>query len=479
MLHTKKIAAYYLLCCLLITLTSKAKITQDNAIDIAFDHLLFENDPDITITKENATTRTRPSKKDWTFIAYVAADNDLRSFASRNIKQMAAVGSTEHINILVHLDIKTNTHQKITHRYLVKNKELIQVNPNDPSTQRMDSGNPETLISCCKWAIEEYPAEHYALVFWNHGTGPIDPPHGKVINPASLFNFNPFLNKLELDRSMGFLELIAFIQEEQRGVCWDDSTGNYLSNQKIEYALNTVCNTLLQGKTFDIIAFDACLMSSIEIAHLLKNYSHYMVSSQEVELGTGWNYQYALAPFQEQTLSPEDFACHLVGAYRKAYMQITNDYTQSALDLSICQDLENNIHRLANLLLSALQNQKNNSVKNLIKSSCTKILCTHFDEPSYKDLHHMYSNLLLGTNKIRLNNTQSTEITQKALQSTLQQGLAIIDHMVIANVTGKNLTKAKGVSIYLPDNRMHNSYRSSPFARASNWLAFIEQVIRL
>lgn len=470
-----------MLCYVCISFGNKAIISEDNAIDIAFDYLLFENDPDIRITQEHTSALRSKSnaKKDWTFIAYIAADNDLRSFASRNIKQMASVGSNEHINILVHLDIKTNTNQKITHRYFVKQQELVQTNPNDITTQRMDSGNPETLISCCKWAIEEYPAEHYALVFWNHGTGPIDPPHGKVINPASLFNFNPLLNKLELDRSIGFLELISYIQEEQRGVCWDDSTGNYLSNQKIEYALNTICQSCMEGKKFDIIGFDACLMASIEIAHLLRNYCNYMVSSQEVELGTGWHYQYALAPFQDQSLSPGAFAQHLVDAYKKAYAQITNDFTQSALDLSISQELENNIHRLANLLLSALQNQKNNSVKNLIKSSCTKVLCTHFDEPSYKDLHHMYSNLLLNVNKVRLSNPRSTEITQKALQSTLQQGLGIIDKMVIANSTGKNLAKAKGVSIYLPDQRMHSSYRSSPFARNNNWLAFIEQNIRL
>src|SRR5882724_6909888 len=46
----------------------------------------------------------RLSKKPWTIIIYMAADNDLRNFATRNIKQMASIGSNDQINIVVHLD---------------------------------------------------------------------------------------------------------------------------------------------------------------------------------------------------------------------------------------------------------------------------------------------------------------------------------------------------------------------------------------
>ncbi len=35
----------------------------------------------------------------------------------------------------------------------------------DQSTQRMDSGDPQTLISFCKWAISHYPAKIMPLFF--------------------------------------------------------------------------------------------------------------------------------------------------------------------------------------------------------------------------------------------------------------------------------------------------------------------------
>jgi len=48
-----------------------------------------------------------------------------------------------------------------------------------------------------------YPAQDYALILWNHGTGIIDPRPYKIINPAELFTFNAESSKFELDRTIG------------------------------------------------------------------------------------------------------------------------------------------------------------------------------------------------------------------------------------------------------------------------------------
>ncbi|MBT4578099.1 hypothetical protein HOB95_03470, partial [bacterium] len=37
----------------------------------------------------------------WTVMIYISADNDLFSFAGRNMKQMEAIGSNENLNIIV------------------------------------------------------------------------------------------------------------------------------------------------------------------------------------------------------------------------------------------------------------------------------------------------------------------------------------------------------------------------------------------
>ncbi len=79
-----------------------------------------------------ADTSQAGEPKDWTFIVYMAADNDLRGFAARNIKQMAAVGSSEFINIVVQLDIKISGNKKVTRRYYIEHNKILHVNGNDP-----------------------------------------------------------------------------------------------------------------------------------------------------------------------------------------------------------------------------------------------------------------------------------------------------------------------------------------------------------
>lgn len=447
-----------------------------------------------------------------TIIVYMAADNDLSAFARRNIDQMANIGSNENLNIAIHLDIKIVGNKKITRRYYIAGKnKIIHMNANETETQMMDSGQPATLISACKWAIENFPAKEYVLVFWNHGTGIIDPMLGKIINPTRLFNYNTTSHMLELDRTTSILgnvhqvknlynsshELLFLLDkkdtanqtdwseleqelletEDPRGICWDDSTGNYLTNQKLDEALSVIRQRYLNNKKFSIIAFDACLMSMLEIGSLLKKHADIMVGSQEVELGTGWNYEKVLKPFLTKNLSKKEFAKHIVQAYEATYQKITNDYTQSAVALDSISYLEDNINDIALLLIEALQTQKDKSVLNAIRASKNKLLCTYFDEPSYIDLDHFYTNLEQNLKLFApVDQSRQNELVNN-LRQLLTQGRNIIKKIVLANVCGKNLKLAKGISIYFPE-RIHSSYPKTSFGSSNGWLQFLYAYIR-
>src|SRR5438874_1339978 len=147
-------------------------------------------------------------KKQCTFMPFMAADNNLSGFAARNLRQMSETGSSDSFNIVAQLDIRITGNKKITRRYYIEKNQILHVNANDPHSQQMDSGDPKTLVSFCKWAIEHYPADNYVLILWNHGTGILDPVKGRLFNPAELFVFNPSNNKLELDRTIGFLDFV-------------------------------------------------------------------------------------------------------------------------------------------------------------------------------------------------------------------------------------------------------------------------------
>lgn len=416
--------------------------------------------------KPNKINKSNQQKR--TIMIYMAADNDLRPFAARNIQQMSNIGSNQNITIVVHLDIRISGNKKITRRYLIEKDQVLHIDPYNPITQQMDSGNPATLISFCEWAIKNYVADEYDLILWNHGTGILEPPHGKIINPMDLFVFNPATHRLDLDRSVGFMDAINHLQPSQRGVCWDDTTGNYLSNRKMEIALQTICQNYLGGKKFGIIGFDACLMSMIEVSSFIKKYAHVMVSSEEVELGMGWKYDEVLFPFIKDKLNTFTFARHIVAAYDRTYQSITNDYTLSAINLDSIQLLEQNIDQVSRILIEGLDKQKNILVP-IIKESRNKLLCTHFDEPTYIDLHHFYKNLSNNIKKAAAENTQLNPLIKNSLLLKLDEGTQLIEQLVIANTAGKNLKNAQGIAIYFPERGIHNSYQEAAFLVSNSW----------
>lgn len=409
-------------------------------------------------------------KKDWTFIVYVAADNNLRDFAPRNIKQMGSIGSNKNINILVHIDIRLSGQKKMTRRYIVNKGDTIQVDiPNEKIP--MDSGDPQSLISACRWAITEFPAEHYALIFWNHGTGIIDPYGKRSFNTNNLMVFNPNSGSFELDRSYSYIDLIEESATDPKGICWDDSTGNYLTNQKLEFALQEITTKYLGGAKFDIIGFDACLMAMLEVAEIIKRYADIMIASQEVEPGPGQRYDEALSLFHAGSPDPLTFARHWVNSFAKAYKvggisMAFADYTQSAVDLNAIEPLEKNIDKLGQLFLKGLTEDPQN-YRNIILNSRSKRLCTHFNEPTYIDLHHFYQNILRHVIAGDIKGATAAEV-----RTTVEIGINLINKAVIHNASGPHLTGAKGISIYFPEKRIHPSYKKSNFAK-NNWAKFM------
>lgn len=415
----------------------------------------------------------KQARKPWTVIVFAAADNNLRDFAPRNQKQMSVIGSNDSVNMLMHMDIRLSGSKKMSRRFYIEKNNPVQVEIAEKTP--MDSGDPATLISACKWAIEEYPADHYMLVLWNHGTGIIDPYGRRQFDTNFMFNFNAETNNFELDRTIGFIDLIEALDD--KGICWDDSTGNYLTNQKLEQALLEIVTNQLHGQKFDIIAFDACLMSMLEVANITRNYATIQISSQEVEPGPGWKYDEAFSIFNTYNPNKKDIAVNIVNAFAKAYKPSQGhpgfiDYTQSALDLTIIEELEKNVDDLAQVLMRAIDSDKGHIYKNIIASSRAKKNITHFNEPTYIDLHHFYTNLLKNLHET----FKKLDLTGLQLMRTLETGLALFKKVVIHSVSGSNLPHAKGISIFFPEKRIHPSYKKANFAK-NNWINFLAKYV--
>jgi len=114
----------------------------------------------------------------------------------------------------------------------------------------------------------------------------------------------------------------------------------------------------------------------------------------------------------------------------------------------------------------------------MIRASRNKLVCTHFDEPSYIDLHHFYSNLVANIDYAKLSNTQEETEFKVVLKQLLLDGCKLIEEISFSHTEGKKMLLSKGIAIYFPERNMHSSYKKTTFAKENQWINFLTRYLR-
>lgn len=172
-----------------------------------------------------------------------------------------------------------------------------------------DMGAPETLEAFLDYAVTYYPADHYALIFWDHGGGSV---YG--YGNDTIYSGDSLLLK----------EMDAVLEESPFG-----KNGS---------------------AHLDWVGFDACLMSTAENAAIWSKYADYMVASEETEPGDGWCYSFMNV--LNETNEAEDIGKAIVDAYKAYYAAKRSplndpDITLAMLDLKQLDSLFDSIDALA------------------------------------------------------------------------------------------------------------------------------------
>ncbi len=113
----------------------------------------------------------------------------------------------------------------------------------------MDSGKKETLIEAASMAYEQFPAEEVVLVLWNHGTGPIEPTVTPTIHQWELWHVDERSGKINLDQSIGLYRRFSPGEgsfNETKGICFDDSTGHYLTIKDLTDAIADISRNIIR-----------------------------------------------------------------------------------------------------------------------------------------------------------------------------------------------------------------------------------------
>ena len=233
---------------------TKDKVNNDYATVTRDTEISTEPSGALNIVRNEPGNTPMGKENAWTIFIYLTGTDLETNYenATKDIKEMfhARFNDTnkENLNIIIQTGGCEGWHSneiasdKIQ-RYKVEKNKLVLLEEHPLASM----GDPNTLYSFLNWGIKEYPSEHMAVLFWNHGSGV---ENGVCQDP--LFKNDPLtLNEIEF----------AFAR-----------TRKYMSSP------------------FDFIGFDTCLSGSIEYANILAPYAKYMVASADLEPNNGWYY---------------------------------------------------------------------------------------------------------------------------------------------------------------------------------------------
>ncbi len=366
--------------------------------------------------------------KKWTFMVFINADNNLDRFGILDIQEMEKAGISSGVNIVAQID---RGYGKPARRYDVTGRAADAqaddwglLAKNVAELGEVDMGDYKEMVSFVKWAHENYPAENYALVIWNHGAGWKKKDNAPVV----------------------------------KGVSYDDQSKNHISTKDLGIAMGAVHNII--GRRLDILAFDACLMQMIEVSYEVRENVKYMVGSEETEPGDGWPYELVCAPLvQTPAMEASAFAKLIPQAYAQSYGSKGKGCTQSAVDCSKLEELATAIDALALSIMDACaaSTSEIEAVKNALGAT---------QKYSYAD------NIDLGHFAEMLSQASKNE----AVNSSLESLKAAYGRCILENqFTGMGARFSTGMAIYFPRYGFNSKYDTIKFS-CKNWDEMVRSV---
>ena len=231
---------------------------------------------------------------EWTIMVYMDGDNDLETNIVDDFVEMAAVGSSDRVNLVALADTMTLTVG--THWYFIeKGDRPIDVENGTHTCDceefaggcpgELNMGDGETLEYFITTAVENAPADNYMLVLWDHG--------------ASWY-----------------------------GICEDwsselpDGSHDVLTIDEISSAIDAAYRSVLPEGALKIVDFDACLMSGVEVAYEIRDLSEYMVAAITTIARPGFQWEWLLEDINALTdMSPRTIGETMVDSFMEFYSE--------------------------------------------------------------------------------------------------------------------------------------------------------------
>jgi len=359
---------------------------------------------------------------EWTFMVYLAADNDLENHGIDDFLEMASVGSTYDVNILVQFDRSADDDTRygdwnVTKRFFVEKGMEPTASNAVQDLGEVDMTDSQELYAFLNWSATNYPAKKYYFVIWDHGSG-------------------------------------------WEWVVTDDQSGGTMKLPELAQALGQFY--AVHGRKIDVIAFDAC-QTMLEMAYDLRNYADHIVGSEKDVPDRGFPYNTLLeAITTNANMPPLKAAQTLVDVYVDFYTSNTIfAVTLSSVESALLDDLRDSLNALLNETLLELPyySQAIKDARDATES---------YDGNNQFDLYHFLENL-------------QVEVSSRRLQELAEGVKTVIEDSVYSrkwdNPSSANsrATHAHGMTIWLPTSLTDYNYLNLQFANHTYWDEFLKQ----
>jgi len=384
-------------------------------------------------------------KAEWTLLMYTDADNDLELDQMEDLKEMLAAGSTKDVNIVMLADRHPNGDERKYSNGAIANlknwttAKLLYVEHDHleelDDWGEVNMGDPATLNRFLQTAVKSYPANHYAVIFEDHGLG-------------------------------------------WPGACADESNDDdTLTTDEIAASLKRV--TATTGK-FELIGFDACLMGNFEVAKAMAPYGHVMVASEELEPGNGWDYTPMLEALNKSPKMDGIGLGHvIVDTYRESFNEPDLEDEGTAITLGVIAldqigSLEKAVNDFALADQAALAKQDREpylKIADARSESEDYGKSAENEGTSHYDLVHLTQNV-----KQSPPNARTAETANAVIQA--------MKNVVVYSIHGKARPHANGLSIFFPaeqeeltEKQGKADYLRTAFSLSGKWLSFLNEYI--
>ena len=317
-------------------------------------------------------------------------------------------------------------------RHHVENGKLVLDKGQDKITKQK-MGLQSVLQSFIEYGLDNYPADKTALILWNHGGG-------------------------------------------MQGVCFDDDgSGQYcvsdgLEGKEVAAAVSGALSKCgMTGQKLEFIGYDACIMELQDLAEMNSPYFNYMLGSQELENGTGWDYDSWLDDLYagKSTEVVLKAACDGFIADNGGASSYSNDQTLSYLNLSYASEYKEAWEDFALALKNDGTVANNRTTFNdVIKNS------KRFSDYSSEGVDYRDNGLFDAKDFINNFSNDSTLNPNKKYKTYLDDILTAHGKLVGYSTCGKGAGNAYGLNMFwtiASKTKSYNPYTAGTDTHFENW----------